>query len=211
MNYFRSRSQKSAYAFRRCVWILVSLTILSGSSPAIAASKSTIAPHLISADVKVEQLTSNREVWRSQFGTISEREALNIRVGVLTTRYSGRESHTLKAKFFFIAQSRDRDGRLSLYHYHEVDHKLAPNQTTRSVSLSPVISLRRTSVRGSPIEAEGNVPFGWVVRIGDGTRTLKTLSSTPEMPQNLEKILARTAANVLTQLNSEAEKRMTTN
>jgi hypothetical protein len=179
--------------------------------PAIAASRSTIAPHLISADVKVEQLTSNRLVWRSQFGTISEREALNIRVGVLTTRYSGRESHPVKVKFFFIAQSRDSDGRLSLYHYHEVDHKLTANQTTRSVSLSPVISLRRTSVRGSPIEAEGVVPFGWVVQIGDGTRTLKTLSSTPEMRQNLEKVLARTATNELSRLNSEAEKRMNSN
>jgi hypothetical protein len=211
MKYLRSKLRQLNFTCRRCVWVIVSLWFLSGPSPALAAAKSTIVPHLISADVKVEQLTSNREVWRSQFGTISEREALNIRVGVLTTRYSGRESHTLKVKFFFIAQSRDRDGRLALYHYHEVDHKLSPNQTTRSVSLSPVISLRRTSVRGSPIEAEGIVPFGWVVRIGDGARTLKTFSSTPEMPQNLEKVLARTPADVLTRLNADAEKRMTRN
>lgn len=184
------------------------LVLLFAPSLAIAASKSKFAAHLISAEVKVEQLTSNREVWRSRFGTISEREALNMRVGVLTTRYSGRESQTVQVKFFFIAQNRDRGGGLSLYHYHAVDHKVTPNQTTKSVSLSPVISLRRTSVQGSPIETEGNVPFGWVVRIEEGNRTLKTLSSTPEMPQNLEKILARTAADELKRLNSAAEKRM---
>ena len=196
---------------RQCVWILVFSLVLLAQGAAMGASKSTIAPHLISADVKVEQLTSNREVWRSRFGTISEREALNLRVGVLTTRYSGRESHTLKVKFFFIAQNRDRGGGLSLYHYHEVDHKITPNQTTKSVSLSPAISLRRTSVQGSPIETEGKVPFGWVVRIEDGTRPLKTLSSTPEMPQNLEKILERTATNELKRLDSAAEKRMASN
>lgn len=88
--------------------VVGSLVHLFAPSLAIAASKSTIAAHIISADVKVEQLTSNREVWRSRFGTISEREALNMRVGVLTTRYSGRESQTVQVKFFFIAQNRDR-------------------------------------------------------------------------------------------------------
>ena len=156
--------------------------------------------------MRVEQLSSNVEIWKSRYGTINQREALNIRIGVLKTRYSGKEPRTTKVRFYFIAQSRDKGGRLEIYHYQELDHGLRPSQETQCVTVSPLISLRK-NVIGGQTDFSGIVPFGWVAQILDRSRVVKTVSSTPEMVSNLEKLLVTTRSSDLQRLNKEANER----